>query len=178
MNSKPTQTEVGRSLIQMSNGIGTYMTRVTVFCLVTLVACLLAKPAMASLDNPVPRPVKVLEGHLTITVDPLTGEYEFTDWAWASHTGLNTNSGAGVLDLGTGLFVSGSGVIIAANGDTIGWTVGAIPNTVVYTGGTGRFEGVTGGIAVFVTSQTLLSVNPGGTLTFLMTYTGKGIISY
>jgi hypothetical protein len=133
-------------------------------------------PAVA--DNSVPRPVKVQEGHLTITFDPLTGAYEFTDWGWASHTGLNTNSGAGFLDPLTGLFLSGSGLIIAANGDTISWTVGSVPNTVVYTGGTGRFEGVTGGLAVTVTSQTLLSVNTDGTVTLLMTYTGQGTIIY
>jgi len=147
--------------------------------LITVAACLLARPVAADPGQQVPRPVKVLEGHLTITVDMQTGEYEFTDWAWASHTGLNSNSGAGVLDLATGIFVSGSGVIIAANGDTISWTVGGdIPNTVIYTGGTGRFEGVAGGLSVFVTSQTLLSNNGDGTMTFLMTYTGEGIIIY
>lgn len=134
---------------------------------------------MADSGNQVPRPVKVLEGHLTITVDMQTGEYEFTDWAWASHTGLNSNSGAGVLDLTTGVFLSGTGLIVAANGDTISWTVGGnLPNTVLYTGGTGRFEGVTGSISVFVASQTLLSDNGDGTMTFLMTYTGAGTIIY
>ena len=77
------------------------------------------------------------------------------------------NSGSGFLDPVSGLFLSGSGVVIAANGDTLNWEVGTIPNTIVYTGGTGRFEGATGGLAVGVTSQTLLSVNDDGTLTFL-----------
>ena len=154
------------------------LTRSALIASVVIAACLLVRPTTASLSNPVARPVKVLEGHLTITVDLSTGEYEFTDWACASHTGLNTNSGAGVLDLGTGLFVSGSGLIIAANGDTISWEVGTTPNAVVYTGGTGRFEGVSGGISVVVTSQTLLSDNGDGTVTFLMTYEGEGTIIY
>ncbi|HEX5222410.1 MAG TPA: hypothetical protein VFZ59_22845 [Verrucomicrobiae bacterium] len=147
--------------------------------IIAVAFCLLGQPAMADSGNQVPRPVKVLEGHLTITVDMQTGEYEFTDWAWASHTGLNSNSGAGVLDLTTGVFLSGTGLIVAANGDTISWTVGGnLPNTVLYTGGTGRFEGVTGSISVFVASQTLLSDNGDGTMTFLMTYTGAGTIIY
>lgn len=145
---------------------------------VILGAGLFGGPAPANAGNQVPRPVKVLEGHLTITIDQATGEYEFTDWAWASHTGLNTNSGSGILDPVSGLFLSGSGLIIAANGDTISWKVGSVPNTVVYTGGTGRFEGVTGGLSVFVTSQTFLSDNLDGTVTLLMTYEGEGTIIY
>jgi len=132
---------------------------------------------MASTQNPVSRPVKVIEGHLTITIDQ-AGNYVFTDWAWASHTGLATNSGAGALDMASGQFVSGTGVVIAANGDTLNWTVGTVPNTIVYTGGTGRFAGATGGLAVTVTSQTLLSVNGDGTVTFLMTYVGDGTVTY
>ena len=143
-----------------------------------LAACLVVRPAAASLKNPVTRPVKVIEGHLTITIDPQTGEYEFTDWAWATHVGLAPNFGAGFLDLESGLFLSGTGVVTAANGDTLSWEVGTTPNSIVYTGGTGRFEGVSGGLSVIVTSQTLLSVNGDGTLTFLMTYEGEGTITY
>jgi hypothetical protein len=146
----------------------------------TLVACLLVLPAWASLKNPVTRPVKV-DGHLTITVDPGTGAYTFTDLGTATHTGRYTNSGsagAGGLDLVTGEFLSGSGVVIAANGDTADWVIGTVPNTVVYTGGTGRFEGVTGGFTATVTSENLLSVNPDGTVTVAITYTGSGTITY
>jgi hypothetical protein len=145
---------------------------------IALALCFLVQPAVASPGNPVPRPVKVIEGHLTITINPQTGAYQFTDWAWASHVGLSTNSGAGFLDLPTGTFISGTGVVIAANGDALTWEVGTTPNTIVYTGGTGRFEGATGSLAVVVTSQTLLSINDDGTLTFLMTYTGEGTITY
>jgi hypothetical protein len=82
-----------------------------------------------------------------------------------------------VLNLATGEFLSGTGVVIAANGDTLDWVVGD-PNTVVYTGGTGRFEGVTGGFLVVPTSQTLLSVNADGTLTLAIDYEGNGTITY
>ncbi len=146
-----------------------------------LAACLLALPTVASLSNPVTRPVLIIEGHLTITVDPVTGAYTFTDWGWATHTGLYSNSGSagpGGLDLLTGEFLAGSGVVIAANGDTADWKIGTAPNTVVYTGGTGIFQGVTGGFTAIVTSVTPLSYNPDGTVTLAITYTGSGTITY
>ena len=68
------------------------LTRSRLLGIVTVAASLLDRPAAASPDNPVTRPVKVVEGHLTIVVDPMTGEYQFTDWAWASHTGLHKES--------------------------------------------------------------------------------------
>src|SRR3954467_5706579 len=114
------------------------LTRTVTSAIITLAVCLLARPAMASLDNPVTRPLKVEEGHLTIVVDPVTGAYHFTDWGSATHTGRFTNTGSGVVNLATGEFLSGTGVVVAANGDTINWKIGTTPNTVVYTGGTGR----------------------------------------
>jgi hypothetical protein len=153
------------------------LTRTTVIGLFALAVCLLAQPAKASLDNPVTRPLKVLEGHLSIDVDPLTGAYEFTDWGWASHTGLFTNSGSGTVNLLSGEFISGAGVVIAANGDTLDWIIGT-PNTVVYTGGTGRFQGLTGGFLAVITSVTPLGTNPDGTLKLLITYDGNGTITY
>ena|SRR5689334_20668457 len=153
------------------------LTRTTLASII-MAACLTIQPAMASLNNPVTRPVKVVAGNLTITVDPLTGDYEFTDYGYATHVGLVTNSGTGVLNLATGQFLSGTGVIVTANGDLITWAVGTAPNTVNYTGGTGRFAGCSGGITITVTSQTLLSVNADGTVTFLMTYVADGTITY
>jgi hypothetical protein len=154
------------------------LARTTVIGIVVLVVCLLAWPAVGSLDNPVTRPFKIIEGHLTLIVDPATGDYQFTDWGWATAIGLYTNSGSGVLDLATGEFISGSGVVVAANGDTIDWIVGTIPNTILDISGTGRFQGVTGGFTVNVLSETLLSVNPDGTVTLAGTYDGSGTLTY
>ena len=171
-NNKPNQKGKEQN---MKTGI---LTRTALIATIMMAAWLPIQPAMASLDNPVTRPVKVVGGNLTITVDPLTGDYEFTDYGYATHVGLVTNSGAGVLNLATGQFLAGTGVIVTANGDLITWAVGTGPNTVDYTGGTGRFEGCSGGIAITLTSQTLLSVNADGTVTFLMTYVADGIITY
>jgi hypothetical protein len=153
------------------------LTPTRVFGLLALATCLLARPALGSLQNPVTRPLHVVAGHLTLTVNPATGAYEFTGSGNATHTGLAATYGSGVLDLATGQFLSGTGLVIAANGDTLSWIVGD-PNTVVYTGGTGRFQGVTGGFLVIPISQTLLSVNPDGTLTLAIDYEGSGTVTY
>jgi hypothetical protein len=154
------------------------LTRTTVIGLVALGICLLVRPVTASTSNPVTRPLIVIEGHMTLVVDPQTGDYQFTDWGLATHTGLYSNSGSGIIDLITGQFLTGTGVVVAANGDTLDWEIGSTPNQVVYTGGAGRFEGATGGFPVSVTSLTLVSSNPDGTLTFAVTYDGSGTITY
>ena len=154
------------------------LTPATALGLFALALCLVAPRAVASLSNPVTRPLVVVEGHLTITVDS-TGAYTFTDWGWATHTGLYYNSGSGgpgALNQ-KGEFVAGSGVVIAANGDTLEWVVGPTPNLVSYTGGTGRFQGVTGGFVAVITSVTPLS-STATTQTLLITYEGTGTITY
>src|ERR1044071_9250417 len=87
-------------------------------------ASLLALPAGAGPAGAIPRPLRVVEGHLNITVNSTTGAYVFTDWGGPSHTGLFSNTGTGVVNLATGQFLSGTGVVVAANGDTIHWTIG------------------------------------------------------
>ncbi len=147
--------------------------------LMAVALCLLARPVLADLADPVTRPLLVVEGHLTITVELATGAYTFTDWGWASEVGLFTNSGSGgpgALNA-AGQFVSGSGVVIAANGDTLEWVVGPTPNLVSYTGGTGRFQGVTGGFLAVITSVTPVSIT-ATTETLVITYVGNGTITY
>jgi hypothetical protein len=111
-------------------------------------------------------------------VEPTTGAFQLTDWGWASHTGLFTNEGTGILNLATGEFLSGSGVLVAADGDELHWELAGVPNFVSYTGGTGRFTGATGGFPAVITSQELLSVNGDGTWTLAVTYIGTGTITY
>ena len=180
MNNKslPAEGEPHRALTSQKDGITIRrLARTTVLGILGLAVCLLAKPATASLDHPATRPFMIVEGHVTIVVDPVTGAYDFTDWGWATDIGHYSNSGSGLLDLATGEFLTGSGVVIAANGDTIDWVVGA-PNTVVDISGTGRFMGISGGFVVHVNSETLLSSNPGGTVTLAITYDGNGTLTY
>ncbi len=143
--------------------------------LASLAVCALGLPALASEGNPVTRPVKV-HGNMTVVVNPLTGSCQFTEWGEAIPVGRYSNTGSGVMDR-TGALVAGHGTVVAANGDRIDWVIGA-PNTVVYTGGTGRFHGVTGGFIATPISREPPVVNPDGTLTVELTYIGIGQITY
>jgi hypothetical protein len=134
------------------------------------------QPAVAN-AQPVTRPLKIIEGHMTIIVDQLTGAYHFTDSGNATHTGLYSATGAGIVNLITGQFLSGAGFVVTANGDTLSWEIGA-PNQVVYTGGTGRFSGVAGGFLAIINQVTPLSNNGDGTITLAISYDGTGTITY
>ena len=160
--------------------------RQSVLLIAAIAGGALVLPAVASRKNQVTRPVKV-SGTLILKVKPISatiGEYTFTDWGQGAHVGSFTDSASGTMNLVTGEFLTGSGITVAANGDTINWTVTATedptdtPNVVVYQGGTGRFQGVTGGFSAEVTPATLLGVDPDGTMTLALTYTGRGEMTY
>jgi len=184
MKNKLVTTELGQEMNRRVTAVGANPGRVlatTLMAIVCVALCLLVRPARANLSNPVTRPLKIIEGHLTITINPDTGAYQFTDWGWATCIGRYSNTGSagpGGLDLATGEFVAGSGVVIAANGDTINWIVGTTPNTVLDISGTGVFQGATGGFVVNVLSETPISNNPDGTVTLAITYDGNGTLTY
>jgi hypothetical protein len=163
-------------------------TRKAIVSLAAVSVCALVIPAVAALKNQVTRPVKV-NGTMILKVKPSSenpgiGSYTFTDWGQASHAGSYTDTASGTINLVTGEFLSGTGTIVAANGDSITWEVTATedpndtPNVVVYTGGTGRFQGVSGGFVAEVTPASILGVDADGTLTLSLTYTGRGEITY
>ena len=70
----------------------------------------------------------------------------------------------------------GFGIIFAANGDQIFWEdIGG--GVIVFTGGTGRFERVTGEFT-FTMSEPVYVPGPSGTISMIITYTGEGTITY
>lgn len=110
--------------------------------LVALAACALALVALGSAKNPVTRPMKAdANAIITLHFDTLT--WEMSDWGEATHLGLWTDTGSGELDE-VGNMLNGSGTIVTANKDKIFWVLSPTGGS-VYTGGTGRFQGVTGG---------------------------------
>ncbi len=142
-----------------------------------LAICALALTALGSAKNPVTRPVKGI-GHATVVVDLATREAEITQWGQATHMGSWTDSGEGILDSSFQYFVSGHGTIVGANGDKVDWEF-ASPNSNRYTGGTGRFQGVTGGITFTITSTTDPVFNKDGTMMMTeFTYDMVGEITY
>ena len=110
-------------------------------------------------------------------MDLATREATITDWGQATHIGNWTNSGEGILDETFQYWVSGHGTIVAANGDTADWEFTS-PNSHHYTGGSGRFQGVTGGITFTITSATDPVFNGDGTMTTEFTYDMVGEITY
>ncbi len=143
----------------------------------TLAICALALTALGSLKNPVTRPVKGI-GHATVVVNLVTHEATMTDWAVGTYLGRCTDTGEGVLDENFEFWVSGGGTIRAANGDTIDWEF-AGPNSNRYTGGTGRFQGVTGGMTFTITSASDPVFNEDYTvMTTEFTYDMVGEITY
>jgi hypothetical protein len=141
-----------------------------------LAICALALTALGSAKNPVTRPMKG-NAHATVVVDLATGQAELTQWGQATHLGSWTDSGVGMLDPSLQYFVSGHGTTVAANGDTFDWEITS-PNSNRYTGGTGRFQGVTGGITWTITSATQPVFNGDGTMTTEFTYDMVGEITY
>jgi hypothetical protein len=143
---------------------------------VILLASALALPLSAKDKRQVTRPVKGI-GHARVVVDLTTHVAKFNQWGAGQYFGSWTDSGEGLLDETYSYFVSGGGTIVAANGDTVKWEF-ASPNSTHYIKGTGRFQGVTGGMTFTVTSATQPVFNGDGTMTTEFTYDMVGEITY
>ena len=147
--------------------------------LAALATCALVLPAIGSLKHPVERPFMGV-GHCVLLVDPITGNVVSggsvsSNWGVATHVGRFENEVSGNMLMGL------SGTLTAANGDQIDW-VAADPVTISCVGGTGRFEGVSGGFTAVIAddySEELVT-NPDGTMTLIISYsyTGTGTITY
>jgi hypothetical protein len=142
-----------------------------------LAICALALTALGSVKNPVTRPVKGI-GHITTVVDLATREAIFTQWGQGTHLGSWTDTGEGIMAPDFQSFVSGHGTAVAANGDTFDWELTG-PNSNRYTSGTGRFQGVTGGMTFTITSAAAPIFNEDGTMMILeFTYEMVGEVTY
>jgi hypothetical protein len=154
--------------------------------LITLAVCALALPMMASLKNPVERPLKA-GGAVIAIVNAVTGEFVIDETSGSSvglstHTGLFTATGSGNAWTGDwGLTVT------AANGDQLsgrsvpGAPVPGVPLEFHFTSGTGRFAGAFGEMT-YVISDLSIVPNPddptGMTVILSYTWEGTGTITY
>ena len=93
----------------------------------------------------------------------------------ATHSGKYYNELTGSLSLVSHQGTS-EGVFVCANGDEITWTgtINGTTLTVTATGGTGRFEGGSGG---FVATMENIVVDLSG-MTLSYTFTGSGKVTY
>jgi hypothetical protein len=143
-----------------------------------LVACALVLPVVGSSKNSVERPLKC-SGSVN-TVVAYDGSFAFDNSSGSSvgvatHVGSFTAAASG--NAFTGVWTL---TLTAANGDQIsGVAVPGDPLGFVFTGGTGRFAGVSGGFT-YVTSVPSLVPNPDGSATMILsyTYTGTGTVTY
>jgi hypothetical protein len=155
--------------------------------LATLSVCALALPVIASLKNPVERPLKASGTVIAIVVDAATGDFVL-DESSGSSVGVSTHTGAFYLK-GSGNAWTGEWVatLMAANGDQVhGVSVPAAPVPGVelgfnFTGGKGRFEGASGGFTYVISDLSIvpnLDDPTGMTVILSYTWVGIGTITY
>ncbi len=142
---------------------------------VTFAVCTVALVALVALGAPqksVERPFKI-DGYLTATLNATTGAGIGVDWGEATHVGRYDN--AMTLQFVPPDGMIGSGTLTAANGDKLFWT--RVDHVFTFTGGTGRFEGATGG---FVITHPPAVTTPGADNTIVAShpYSGVGTITY
>jgi hypothetical protein len=152
----------------------TVLSRAVLCVVLSVMACALSQMPVANARDPgshhaVTRPFKI-QGDITF-LDFLSGQpWTVVDQGWCS---------------GVGHYVSVSkwsslteafGILYAANGDQIFWEMSNGP--IIFTGGTGRFENVSGSfITTEIVDETPTS-GPKGTTTYPATYRGEGTITY
>lgn len=143
--------------------------------LAVLAVCAFALTTVASLENPVQRPLKVV-GSGTVIVDLSTGEYlgggsVSEHGGRGTHLGLFTNEVSGNIYTGGGVSTT-----TVASGDELFWEDTG-PNEIAFIGGTGRFEGCTGGFTL-VYSNEVITFPDENTMIYSFTYVGTGTITY
>ena len=141
----------------------------------TLAICVFAFGAVGSVKNPVTRPIRV-QGHVTAIINLTTGELQSggptaPNFAVGTHTGSSSN-------VASGNFFTGEidGTVTAANGDQIFWMATG-PESIGFTGGTGRFEGITDGFT-FVMSNETVTFPDANTMVISYDYLGIGTATY
>ena len=147
-----------------------FVGRMPLIIVLALAVCVLMQtPVVKAKDHPVTRPFKI-KGVLTFL--DLTGgpPWAGLDKGVASEFGQYVDV-AKYTDGNHGF-----GVYFTANGDQIFWEDNG-GGVITFTGGTGRFQGVTGEYTL-TTPPPVTALGPSGTVTLIYTYTGAGNITY
>lgn len=149
---------------------------------IMLLVCAVALPLSAKDKKQVTRPFKNV-GLMSVLVTPISATRALVhneEDGNSTHIELYHNTGDGIMDRGTGQFLAGSGTVTAANGDKANWVLDPKTGRYLFTGGTGRFEYVSGFMTM--TSATVLSQSqplpPYYIFTMTILYTGEGEITY
>ena len=161
---------------------------VTAFICLSALLLATAGSVVGDAGIPVERPFRV-HGEATVLADWEDQNTDsdgrpFVPWTMTasqvSTEGWSTNEGTGVIYLDT-LVSEGSGVSTELNGGTIAWDAleefGTQHTTVTFTGGTGRFENVTGEFTFDYTILTSELNEDGNPVKITYSYWGEGSIT-
>jgi len=147
-----------------------------------LVACALVLPVVGSSKNPVERPFKFTNDFTTVNYTPFPGVAVLEGTGWATHLGSLTANAVLVryVQPGVALF---RGSFTSANGDEVLWDAYVNPGvsyTVIFTGGTGRFQNASGGFEAVYTYRTMNPYPSESGSDVLVTFgsEGTGTIKY
>ncbi len=147
--------------------------------LATLAACALALQAWANPAHPVARPF-LGQATVTWTINMLTGEATGYETGVATYLGDYLNESTAIYDIRPESFgiVSATGTVTAADGSQAFWKITADqPGLVQVTGGTGRFEGLTGSLAAVSSEEPIINV-AFPIMTVTLTYKAAGTLIY
>jgi len=127
------------------------MKRMIVLAVLVLAACLIVQVAATGAKDTVERPLKYSGTTNIIAIHLETGDTFGVAFGHSTGVGDFENIHVGQFDFATGAWV-GEGIVTAANGDQRFWDGYSDPTTggtkVTITGGTGRFENVSGQMLV------------------------------
>ncbi len=139
-------------------------------------AVLLSAIAIAqNKQNKVPQPRSFeIRGDVTQIVDLTDESTVIEDRGKASHAGRFTSQGIG--QWGTEGPLSGVGVLTSANGDQLFWE--SAGSTFTMTGGTGRFEGASGGFTTVPLEVRTSFDSEQNVMIVETSYSGAGTITY
>ncbi len=144
--------------------------------IVSVAVCALVLAALGIAQQSVKRPLTI-DGHMTVTVNLTTGRGVSMDWGEATHLGRYDSQGTIELNLETGEAINWTGVVVAADGDKLFWVLQP-GDKIEFTGGTGRFENVTGQAQVIQPSDNSVTFPDENTMVETFTYKAVGTITY
>ena len=148
----------------------------------TLAVCALSLPMGVSAKDQVERPFKFRSDFTTVNYTPFPSVAVLEGTGWATHLGSLTAKGelVGYVGSGDALF---RGSFTSANGDEVFWDAYVNPGvsyTVIFTGGTGRFQNASGRFDAVYTYRTMDPFPPVPGTDVLVTFgsEGTGTIKY
>ena len=150
----------------------TVVSRISLFIVLAFtVGVLMMQTPVVNAGHPVTRPIRI-QSQVTL-LDVFAG---------APFAAIDQGVISGLGDyVGVGKWSSemeGFGILYAANGDQIFWGTVDGGLNVTFTGGTGRFQNVSGGWTITELSGPVLVNGPMGTFSGLYPYKAKGTITY